>query len=96
MLSFAETDEEVDFLERRNATSPMPLSDAVMQDEPSSSPSEANDDSPSENNDATQTQTTSKTALSPDVEKLVDQLYESTWNFKALKYVGETSEEVRL
>ena len=35
----------------------------------------------------------SKSKLGPEVERLVDQLYESTWNLKALKYLGGTSEE---
>jgi len=35
----------------------------------------------------------SKSKLDPEVERLVDQLYESTWNLKALKYLGDSSEE---
>ena len=37
----------------------------------------------------------SKSKLSREVERIVDQLYESTWNLKALKYLGNGSEEVR-
>ena len=42
---------------------------------------------------STESRASSKSKLHPEVERLVDQLYESTWNLKALKYLGSTSEE---
>lgn len=47
-----------------------------------------------EANGSEQKQAGTATKISPQIEKLVDQLYESTWNNKALKYIGTGSEEV--